>query len=53
MDGGSEQGQGLDGAVGRSRQQVTKIAADGDIEPSAAFDDREDDGDFWSGFLAA
>ena len=49
----SEFGQGLDGAIGESRQYVGQVLADGNAELAAAFDDAEDGGDFWTGFLAA
>jgi hypothetical protein len=49
----SEFGQGLDGAICESRQDVGQVLADRNAELAAAFDDAEDSGDFWTGFLAA
>jgi hypothetical protein len=43
----------LDGAVCQAWQHIGHVLADRHIEFAAAFDDREDGGDFGSGFLAA
>jgi len=48
-----ELSHGLDGAIGQTRKDVFQVPADGDVEPAAALDHREDGGDLWTGFLAA
>ena len=44
-------GYGLDGAIGQPGQHVDEVFADGDIEPAAALDNREDSGDLRTGLL--
>ena len=51
VGGRSKLGEGFDGAVGKAGEEFGEVAADGDIEPAAAFDDREDSGDLGAGLL--
>jgi hypothetical protein len=37
-----EIGDALNGRIGESRQDVSEVIADGDLEPPAAFDNGED-----------
>ena len=52
VGGRGEVDQGLDGAIGHAGEHVGQILADGDREPAAALDDREDGGDFGASLLA-
>jgi hypothetical protein len=51
--GGRELGDPIDREVCQARQSRAKVVADGDLQPTTGFDDREDRGDAWSGILAA
>ena len=51
--GGGEIGEALDGSVGESWKYGGEVVADGEPEPAAAFDDREDRSDLRSGLSAA
>ena len=53
VGGGGEFDERLDGAVSESGEDVGQVAAYGDIEPAAAFDNREDGSDLRSSFFAS
>ena len=48
-----ELGKAVDGRVGETGEDCRQVIANGDIDAATGFDDREDGGDFGSGFLAA
>ena len=48
--GGREFWQVLDGCVGEPGQHGGEVFTDGDVKPSAGFDDRQDGGHAWSCF---